>query len=163
MVDLGLPDGSGVDLIRDLRQSHPEVQVVVTTVYDDDAHLMHAMAAGAHGYILKDREIGELRDVLRRIERGETALSPAVARRMLDQFRTHARFVTASGEEQAALTPRETDVLRLIGRGLTLAEAAEVLGLSSQTVGGYVKQIYRKLGIATRAEAALEAARRCLT
>ena len=162
LVDLGLPDGSGIDLIRELRESHPLVQIVVTTIYDDDGHLVHAMAAGAHGYLLKDRDAGELIGQLRGLNRGEAAISPAIARRILEQFRVHATFVAASDDEGRLLTPRETEVLRLIGRGLTLNEAADVLGLSNLTVATHVKNIYRKLGITSRAEAALEAARRSL-
>ncbi|MBU6266659.1 MAG: response regulator transcription factor [Sphingomonadales bacterium] len=167
LIDLGLPDGTGVDLIRDLATSHPGAQLVVSTIFDDDAHLMQAMAAGAHSYLLKDRPAEELVELLRRIGRGEVALSPPMARRLLAHFRGHATFVTAgasnaAGEEQQ-LTARETDVLRLIGRGLTLAEAGGALAISAQTVATHVKAIYRKLGITSRAEAALEAARRKLT
>jgi len=167
LIDLGLPDGTGIDLIRELRESHPQAQLVVSTIYDDDAHLMQAMAAGAQSYLLKDRPAEELAELLRRIGLGEVALSPPMARRLLDHFRSHATFVTAgstSGNaEEQALTPRETDVLRLIGRGLTLAEAGSALTISAQTVATHVKAIYRKLGITSRAEAALEAARRRLT
>lgn len=163
LVDLGLPDGSGNELIGELRDRLPDAWVVVTTVFDDDAHLMHAMASGAHGYLLKDRDAGELVTQLCGLDRGDAPISPAIARRILDQFRVHATFMSAAADEGAVLTPRETDVLRLIGRGLTLIEAARVLTLSSQTVATHVKKIYRKLGIATRAEAALEAARRSLT
>jgi DNA-binding NarL/FixJ family response regulator len=163
LVDLGLPDGSGIDLIREIRDRHPAIQAVVTTVYDDDSHLVHAIAAGAHGYLLKDRDAEELIGQLRGIERGEAAISPAIARRILEQFRVHATFMAASDADGPALTVRETDVLRLIGRGLTLGEAAGVLAISSQTVATHVKNIYRKLGIASRAEAALEASRRSLT
>jgi DNA-binding NarL/FixJ family response regulator len=163
LVDLGLPDGSGIDLIREIRDRHPAVQVVVTTVYDDDSHLVHAIAAGAHGYLLKDRDAEELIAQLRGIDRGEAAISPAIARRILDQFRVHAAFAAGSALDTPALTIRETEVLRLIGRGLTLGEASGVLGLSPQTVATHVKNIYRKLGIASRAEAALEASRRNLT
>jgi DNA-binding NarL/FixJ family response regulator len=163
LVDLSLPDGSGVDLIKEIRERHPSIQVVVTTVYDDDTHLVHAIAAGAQGYLLKDREAEELVRQLRGLNRGEAAISPVVARRILEQFRTHATFVAAGEANHEHLTPRETDVLRLIGRGLTLNEAARVLGLSPTTVAGYVKTVYRKLGIASRAEAALEAQRRNLT
>ena len=163
LVDLGLPDGSGIDLIREIRDRHPAVQVVVTTIYDDDSHLVHAIAAGAHGYLLKDRDADELIRQLQGLERGEAAISPAIARRILDQFRSHATFVAARDDDAESLTPRETEVLRLIGRGLTLNEAAGVLSLSPQTVAGHVKNIYRKLGIASRAEAALEAQRRSLT
>lgn len=163
LIDLGLPDGSGIDLIRELRDFHPEVEIVVTTVYDDDGHLLRAMAAGAHGYLLKDRDAAELVTRLRGLDHGQAPISPAIARRILDQFRLHASFMSAGPTAAEALTARETEVLRLIGRGLTLAEAASVLTLSSQTVATHVKNIYRKLGIASRAEAALEANRRNLT
>ncbi|MDE2405995.1 MAG: response regulator transcription factor [Sphingomonadales bacterium] len=167
LVDLGLPDGTGVDLIREWRQRYPAAQLVVSTIYDDDAHLMQAMAAGAQSYLLKDRPAEEIVELLRRIGRGEVALSPPMARRLLDHFRAHAAFVTAgaagAGGEERQLTGRETEVLRLIGRGLTLAEAGAALAISAQTVATHVKAIYRKLGITSRAEAALEAARRNLT
>ena len=167
LVDLGLPDGSGIDLIREVRSSHPEVRLIVSTIYDDDAALMGAMAAGAHSYLLKDRSAEELVDLLRRAGRDEVALSPPKARRMLEHFRAHAAFVTAgtasSANEGAALTARETEVLSVIGRGLTVGEAARALGISGQTVATHLKAVYRKLGISSRAEAALEAARRGLT
>jgi DNA-binding NarL/FixJ family response regulator len=163
LVDIGLPDGSGIDLIRELKLQHPDVEIVVTTVYDDEAHLIDAMAAGAHGYLLKDRDKEELITQLRGLDHGEAPLSPAMARRILDQFRLYAGFKQASVTNETPLTERETEVLRLIGRGLTLKEAAGVFDLSSQTVASHVKNIYRKLGIASRAEAAIEATRRNLT
>lgn len=163
LIDLGLPDGSGIDLIRELREAHPTVQLVVTTVFDDDTHLVQAMAAGAHGYLLKDRDTDELVTQLRKIDGGEPAISPAVARRILELFRAHAMFIVDRPTETHALTPRETDVLTVIGRGLTLPEAALVLGMSGQTVATHVKTIYRKLGIRSRAEAAREAIRLNLT
>lgn len=158
LVDLGLPDGSGADFIRALMHRCPEARAVVTTLYDDDANLLNAMAAGAAGYILKDQEPDLIAAKLAAMERGEVPMSPAISRRILSHFQNSARFVTASRTE-VALTPRETDVLRLVGRGLKVAEAAEALQLSHQTVSGYLKTIYRKLDINGRAEAALEAAR----
>ncbi len=167
LIDLGLPDGSGVDLIREIAKLDPTARLVVTTVYDDDAHLLHAMAAGAHSYLLKDRSPEEFAGLLQLVGRDEVALSPPMARRLLDHFRDHAAFVTAGSQsapdEPASLTPREEEVLRLIGRGLTLAEAGRVMAISPQTVATHVKAVYRKLGITSRAEAALEAARRRLT
>lgn len=163
LIDLGLPDGSGIDLIGEIRARLPEAWVVVTTVFDDDFHLMRAMASGAHGYLLKDGDADALVTQLRGLAQSTAPMSPAIARRILDQFRVHATFMSAGADEGAVLTQRETDVLRLIGRGLTLIEAGRVLDLSSQTVATHVKKIYRKLGIATRAEAALEATRRNLT
>lgn len=166
LVDLGLPDGSGIDLIREVHASHPEVRLIVSTIYDDDAALMGAMAAGAHSYLLKDRSADESVDLLHRAGRDEVALSPPMARRMLAHFRTHAAFITAGATcgsaDVAALTARETEVLSVIGRGLTVAEAAGALSISAQTVATHLKSVYRKLGISSRAEAALEAVRRGL-
>ena len=166
LVDLGLPDGSGVDLIREISATHPSAKLVVTTIYDDDDHLMLAMAAGAESYLLKDRAPEEIVELLRRVGGGEVALSPPMARRLIDRFRTHAGFMTAGSAsvgQSEPLTSRETDVLAIIGRGLTLSEAGSTLGNSSQTVASHVKAIYRKLGINSRAEAAMEAIRRKLT
>ncbi|HWK36956.1 response regulator transcription factor [Sphingomonas sp.] len=161
LVDLGLPDGSGVDFIRDMLAALPGSRPVVATLFDSDDHLMAAMAAGAHGYLLKDHEPDDLVRRLRGMERGESPISPAMAQRILAHFRSHATFMT--GQPAAPqLTARETDVLRLIGRGLKVAEAAGALGLSESTVSGYLKTIYRKLDIGTRAEAAVEAVRRGL-
>lgn len=159
LVDLGLPDGRGVDFLRDLAdRSGGATRSVVVTIYADDHHLFDAIAAGAGGYLLKDMGRDELVRYLRRLEAGETPLSPAVARRMLDYFRKPQM----AAEPEAALTPRETEVLRLIGRGLRSGEAAKVMGVTELTVAGYVKAIYRKLNICSRAEAALEAAKRGL-
>lgn len=161
LVDLGLPDGSGIDFIRALKHKAPSAHAVVTTLYQDDANLLNAMAAGASGYILKDQEPDLIGSRLAAIERGEVAMSPSISRRIMAHFQNSARFVTAGGEE-VVLTPRETDVLRLIGRGLRNGEAATALGLSKMTVTDYIKTIYRKLDVSSRAEAALEAARRGL-
>ena len=159
LVDLALPDGRGVDFLRDLAErSGGATRSVVVTIYADDHHLFDAIAAGAGGYLLKDMGRDELVRYLRRLEAGETPLSPAVARRMLDYFRKPQ----TAAEPEAALTPRETEVLRLIGRGLRSGEAAKVMGVTELTVAGYVKAIYRKLNICSRAEAALEAAKRGL-
>ena len=161
LVDLALPDGRGVDFLRDLSErSGGTTRSVVVTIYADDAHLFDAIAAGAGGYLLKDMGREELVRYLRRLEAGETPLSPAVARRMLDYFRNPRPVQT--DEPEAALTPRETEALRLIGRGLRSGEAAKVMGVTELTVAGYVKAIYRKLNICSRAEAALEAQRRGL-
>jgi len=161
LIDLGLPDGSGVDFIRELLARLPSARPVVTTLYDDDEHLLAAMAAGAQGYLLKDHEPADIINRLFAMERGESPISPAMAERILAHFRNHARFM--SGQPAATqLTPRETDVLRLIGRGLKVSEAAGTLGLSETTVSGYLKTIYRKLDIGSRAEAAVEAVRRGL-
>jgi DNA-binding NarL/FixJ family response regulator len=163
LVDIGLPDGSGVDLVRELARKHPTVMPIVTTIYDDDHHLFDAIAAGAQGYLLKDLHPDTLVQYLHRIDQGEPPLSPPIARRMLDHFSRRPPLTIAPDEPaEDALTAREMDVLRLLGRGLRVSEAARVLGLTPHTVAGYVKAVYRKLNISSRAEAALEALRRGL-
>ena len=155
LVDLGLPDGSGLRLIERL---HPLGTVcVVATVFDDDAHLFPALRAGAHGYVLKDQTHEALAAMLAGIAAGHPPLSPSIARRLLHYFRPEPGHAAES-----ALTARETDVLRLIAKGLSVGEAAQALGLSRHTVTGYLKDIYRKLSVSTRAEATLEAMRRGL-
>jgi DNA-binding NarL/FixJ family response regulator len=163
LIDLGLPDGSGIGFIRDLTARQPQALAVVATIHDDDANLLNAIAAGACGYLLKDQEAGALAAQLRRIDDGEPPLSPSIARRMMDHFARHAPPVPAMDcAAETALTPRELEVLALLGRGSRVAEAAKRLGLTDQTVATYVKTIYRKLRISSRAEAALAAQRRGL-
>lgn len=163
LIDLGLPDGSGIDLIRELTDKFPAVLPIVTTIYDDEGHLFEAIAAGAQGYLLKDQHADTLVSYLHRINLGEPPLSPPIARRMLKHFAHRPPQATLSpAASDAALTAREIDVLRLLGRGLRTGEAARVLGLTSHTVAGYVKTVYRKLNISSRAEAAVEAVRRGL-
>lgn len=159
VIDLGLPDGNGTELIAELSRTHPDTLLVVATIYDDDAHLFPALSAGAHGYLLKDLPADEWLGYLEKLENGMPALSPSIARRLLQHFRAP----TAPVEDAVKLTPRESEVLRLIGRGLTVGEAAKVMQISDNTVAGYIKEIYRKLNISSRAEAALEAAKRGLT
>lgn len=158
LIDLGLPDGSGIRLIEDLRTSGAGTLCIVSTVFDDDAHLFPALRAGAQGYVLKDRDRDALAGMLRGIAAGQPPLSPSIARRLLRHFQP----MPAAPEDETPLTPRETDVLRLTAKGLTLQGVAEALGISRHTVSGYLKDIYRKLSVGTRAEATLEAARRGL-
>jgi len=158
LIDLGLPDGSGVRLIEALRAQSAATLCIVATVFDDDAHLFPALRAGAEGYVLKDQSTEELAEMLKGIAAGQPPLSPSIARRLLRHFQPEPAPET-SGE---ALTARETDVLRLVAKGLTVAEVAGVLDLSRHTVAGYLKATYRKLSVNSRAEAALEATRRGL-
>ncbi len=163
IIDLGLPDGSGIGFIRELAVRSPSVVAVVATIHDDDVNLLGAIAAGAAGYLLKDQEDGALAAQLRRIDDGEPPLSPSIARRMMAHFAEHAQPTSAEQTaDSAGLTPRELQVLALLGRGSRVAEAAKHLGLTDQTVATYVKTIYRKLRITSRAEAAIAAQKRGL-
>jgi DNA-binding NarL/FixJ family response regulator len=133
-------------------------------MYDDDAHLMEAIAAGARGYLLKGDETDVLVGYLRRAAAGEPAMSPSIAHRILAHFREMAeqKMPATAMRHQQALSPRENDVLSLLGKGFTVAESAKRLDLSPQTVATYVRTIYSKLSISNRAQATLEARRRGL-
>jgi DNA-binding NarL/FixJ family response regulator len=135
LIDIGLPDGSGLELIRE-QADQGDATIVVTTIFDDDDTLVGAFTAGAHGYLLKSAGPDDVAERLRDLQAGEIAISPSMARRLLGRFRQTAPA------EFAALTARETDVLSVIGRGLTLAEAGHALGISGHTVGAHVKTIY---------------------
>ncbi|MDP2227369.1 MAG: DNA-binding response regulator [Moraxellaceae bacterium] len=158
IVDLGLPDGNGVELIQELEPARTGLTVIVATIYDDDAHIFSALRSGAQGYLLKDQSDEEIERALAGMEEGVPPISPTVARRMMEFFSQHDRHQPPT-ETDEGLSPREKDVLVLIASGMSVAEAAAALNISAHTVRGYVKEIYRKLGISSRAEASLRATR----
>jgi DNA-binding NarL/FixJ family response regulator len=157
LIDLGLPDGSGVDVVEALREAQPEAQAAVVTIHDDDDHLFPALQAGAFGYLLKDQTASVIIDQFRRMSQGEPPLSPAIARRVMAHFAS--RSPQKDRLARVALTDRENEVLLRVAKGYTLHEIAAQLELSRHTISDYVKQIYRKLNVSSRAEAALEAQR----
>jgi DNA-binding NarL/FixJ family response regulator len=153
LVDIGLPDGSGIDLIDALNRNHPQVMSIVTSVFDDDAHLFAALGAGASGYLLKDQGRQELTTMLQKIADGQPPLSPSMARHLL------AFFAPRETPEGPPLTAREREVLGLIAKGYSSPKVADMLDISKHTAAGYVKTIYSKLNISSRAEAAMQASR----
>lgn len=157
LVDLDLGDGSGLTVIEAINRLHPDCLIVVVTIFDDDAHLFPALEAGAQGYLLKDQPLDQLVQQLRGIGEGQPPLSPAIARRLIRHFTRPATGTAAPAV--VSLSPRETEVLALLAQGIRLGELAERLGISRHTAGDHVKNIYRKLNISSRAEAALQAAR----
>jgi len=163
MIDLGLPDGSGVEVVRALREKQPDVQSVVVTIHDDDDHLFPALQAGAFGYLLKEQPREQLAEQLHRISQGEPPLSPSIARRVIQYFTAQARLKPVQEPDTVTphvqLTDRENEVLLRVAKGFTLPEIGVQLNLSRHTIADYVKQIYRKLNVSSRAEAALEAQR----
>jgi len=163
LIDLGLPDGSGVDVVTQLRDTQPDAQSVVVTIHDDDEHLFPALQAGAFGYILKEQARELITEQLQRISQGEPPLSPSIAQRVMAYFSAKAKTKPAasapSNMPNVSLTDRESEVLLRVAKGYTLPEIGVQLGLSRHTIADYVKQIYRKLNVSSRAEAALEAQR----
>ncbi len=154
LIDLCLPDGSGLELLKHLRTRHPQTICVITTVMGDDGDVVAALSHGAEGYLLKEQDADMLTHQLRQINRGIPALSPVIARRIMTHFRDTGPLTTDHN-----LTPREAEVLSLIASGLRNNEVAGELGLAENTVAGYIKEIYRKLGISSRAEASWHATR----
>jgi len=164
LVDLHLGDGHGVEVISHLSEHQPTCTVVVATIFDDDEHLFRALQAGAHGYVLKDRDPHWLQGQLLGIAQGQPPLSPAIARRLIQHFHTgtpssirQTRPSATASEPSLDLTAREREVLGLLAQGVHIHEIARQLGLSRHTVGDHVKNLYRKLNISSRAEAALHA------
>ena len=155
LIDLGLPDGSGLEILRGLNKASPTAIKVVTTVMGDDASIVSSLSAGADGYLLKETEAAVLSRQLTQLSMGLPAISPSVARRIMEHFRLTGPVASLDGR----LTERETEVLTLISKGLRNAEVASALNIAETTVAGYIKIVYRKLGISSRAEAAWHANR----
>ena len=154
LVDLGLPDGSGLEVIANLSEEQPGCAVVVASIFDDDDHLFKALQAGAQGYVLKDQPSEWLARQLRGIFDGHPPLSPAIARKLLQYFQ---RPQSPNQPPAVDLSAREREVLGLLAQGIRIADIATQLAISRHTVGDHVKNIYRKLNIGSRAEAALHA------
>ncbi len=151
LIDLALPDGSGVELIAELNRVASETLCIVASIFDDNKHLFPALRAGAQGYLLKDQPQAQIIELLKGISEGRPPLSPSIARKMLGYFQPDRQ------PEHQKLTERENEVLCCIAKGMTMPETARLLGISLHTVTGYVKGIYRKLNVSSRAEAALTA------
>lgn len=153
LIDLSLPDGSGVSVIEWFNRHSPQTICVVASIFDDDHHIFPALRAGAHGYLLKDQPQAAIVQALNGIVTGQPPLSPAIARKLLRHFHEPLDQATPP----ALLTEREKEVLSIIAKGMTMVETANMLGLKRNTVAGYVKEIYRKLNVSSRAEAAITA------
>ncbi|MGV6825428.1 MAG: response regulator [bacterium] len=150
LVDLGLPDGTGLQILQHLKKRDANTLAVVVTTFSDDEHLFGALQSGADGYVLKDMGPAHIATMLTECAAGRPPLSPAIARRVIASFHPPT---------DTGLTPRQEEVLSLIGKGCSITEVASLLEISAHTVHGYIKDIYRQLGIHSRAEAAGEARR----
>jgi DNA-binding NarL/FixJ family response regulator len=156
LIDIGLPDGSGIDLLALLAECQPEADAMICTVFEDEATVLKAIQAGARGYVLKQDAARNLLPVLQQMKAGGAPLSPRIAQHILNHFWPPSE--TGAGD----FTPREMDVLRQVSGGLTLKQAARELGVAESTVRTHVKNLYSKLGVKSRGAALLEASRRRL-
>jgi two-component system response regulator DevR len=155
ILDGRLPDGSGVDVCREIRSVDPTIRALILTSYDDDEALFAAILAGASGYVLKQVSGNDLIDTVRRVAAGQSLIDPALTARVLDRVR--------NGEPQASeladLTDREREILSLIAEGMTNRQIGENLFLAEKTVKNYVSSLLAKLGLERRTQAAVLAAR----
>lgn len=154
VLDVRLPDGDGIEVCREIRSRHPEIACLMLTSFADDDALFAAIMAGAAGFVLKQVRGGDLVEAIRRVGRGESLLDPAVTARVLARLREKPE-----DDELSDLTPQERRILDLIAEGLTNRQIGEQMYLAEKTVKNYVSNLFAKLGMSRRTEAAAYAAR----
>ncbi len=155
VLDARLPDGSGIDVCRDVRSVDPAIKALILTSYDDDEALFAAILAGAAGYLLKQVGGSDLLDAVRRVAGGQSLIDPSLTARVLDRLRNGP----AEHQELATLTEQERKILMLIAEGLTNRQIGERLFLAEKTVKNYVSSLLAKLGLERRTQAAVFAAK----
>jgi DNA-binding NarL/FixJ family response regulator len=164
LVDLDLPGGNGIELIRHAAHVRPQCEVMVISVFGDEQHVMASIEAGATGYLLKDDLALDLPSQLRSLRAGGSPISPIIARRLLMRLAPAAGHLASelaqlSDEDAVALSEQESRVLHLAAKGFTFDEIAQFLQVSPHTVMTYVKRVYRKLHVRSKVEAIYEARR----
>lgn len=163
LVDLGLPDVSGIDVIRHANQTLPKCECMVVTVFGDEEHVLASIEAGATGYLLKDASPENFLAGIRELINGGSPISPIIARRLLKRFQAETGAVAAenagSKADDIALSQREKEILHLASKGFNYPEMGKLMGISPHTVTSHVKKIYRKLAVHSRGEAVFEANR----
>jgi DNA-binding NarL/FixJ family response regulator len=164
LVDLGLPDGNGVNVIRHALAGGATRDVVVVTMFGDDGNVLESIRAGATGYLLKDALPKDIVSSILQVHAGGSPISPAIARRVLQSFRSDTKPVRGEAVapieptvRPAVLSERETEILRLVAKGLNFKEVGGILAISPNTVVTHVKRIYQKLAVHSRGEAVYEA------
>jgi DNA-binding NarL/FixJ family response regulator len=153
LMDINLPKMSGVECTRQLRALHPEVQIVMLTVYDDSDRIFQALQMGANGYLLKRASADEILQAIQDVHRGGAPMSAYIARKVVQSF----QHTTASALPDEVLSKRESEVLGYVARGYSDKEVAEALGLTPATVRSYLKSIYGKLHVHSRTQAIAKA------
>jgi DNA-binding NarL/FixJ family response regulator len=154
LVDLGLPSGSGIELIRFAHDQLPDTDVMVVTVFGDEPHVMASLEAGATGYLLKDTRAADLTDQIRTLHAGGSPISPVIARQLLVRLGPAPQPVPGG---EPLLSPQERQVLTYSAKGFNFEEIAKMMGVSRHTVMTYVKRSYRKLQVHSKTEAIYEA------
>lgn len=157
LVDLGLPDRSGLEVIRHCHTAAPATEVMVVTMFGDEAHMIAAFEAGARGYLLKDGTEEDLARHVMSLHAGGSPMTPLIARQLLERFSPPAAAPVRASAQPDTMTEREREILLVLSRGYTYAEAARLLGIAPSTVQSHVKNIYSKLAVRSKTEAIFEA------
>ena len=161
LVDLALPDGFGLDIIRRMVVSHPDIDIMVLADTNDDPHIVSAIESGATGYVLKSEIESNLISAIRLLAAGGSPVSPTVAKSVLRALRTytsHSIEKSPVSMQPNPLSERETEILQLLAKGMSFNEIGDILTISPHTVTAHIKKIYRKLQVHSRGEAVYEAA-----
>jgi DNA-binding NarL/FixJ family response regulator len=172
LCDLGLPRMSGIEVTRAVKAKYPKIEVLIFTIFDEEDKVLEAVKAGASGYLLKGAPVERIVEAIRDVNEGGSVIQPSLARRLLKAFHVQDEPVPADAaprpppmgqrETKSQLTVREVEILRLIAKGLSNNEAAQVLGLSRATVRTHLEHIYQKLEVTNRVEAVTEGIRKGL-
>lgn len=166
LIDLGLPDSSGIEVIQWLNKNKPDTECLVITAFGDEDHVVRSLEAGASGYLLKDYSNDELIEHILEVANGGSPISPLIARQLLfkmqnsrseDTLLSHAKSAQDESQKACSITDRELKVIQQVARGFTAQEIAGQMGISSHTVATHVKRIYKKLHVHSRSEAVYEA------
>lgn len=166
LIDLGLPDSSGIEIIEWLSKNKPDTECLVITTFGDEDHVVRSLEAGASGYLLKDYSNDELVEHILEVAKGGSPISPLIARQLLSKMQgarpstvqnTKVKIDLDASQKACSITDRELKVIQQVARGYTVQEIALQMGISTHTVATHVKRIYRKLHVHSRSEAVYEA------
>ena len=152
LMDIQLPDGTGIDCTARIKEQLPDVQIIVVTVYADSDWIFQALQAGASGYLLKRATPARIIEAIREAQEGGVPMTPEIARKVIGQFQAPVK----AAEEVESLTPRETEVLQFIMHGLANKEIADRMSISVNSVKWHLRHIYEKLHVRSRVEAVLK-------
>ena len=165
LLDLGLPGISGIEVTRQVKERWPKVEILIFTIFEEEDKVMEAIQAGASGYLLKGMEADKIVEAIAEVSQGGSVIQPSLARSLLRHFRVppeaggKAPQAEGPAEDAPSLTPREVEILQIIAKGLSNAEAASVLKVSRATVRTHLEHIYSKMSVSNRVEAITEGIR----